>query len=218
MNNLKLKISIELYENVPCTRLSCDDIAVSHHALVINSEIRSKYTHEELKNIIKKEIPRVTEFATKDLIDKIKLPLNTSIGDQEKIHKETLENLFPGIGVTVYHSEGIFVLLNFFKKGGPYNIDDILHPLDPCGGWLTSRHLNMYSKLNDGTWSYAYNSHHYYEGIVERVPAPIDEKVVDQYFKTSGINYKIDINTILPLPEAEARKPRESDDGDFVIE
>lgn len=214
MSNLKLRITIALDDNVSNNRLSMNNnnnIAVSHYNRIIASEIRSATTNEELKEIIKIEISRAMEFARKDLMNKIILPLTTDIQTQEKIHKEALENLFPNIRIKLYHSDGKFRLYGFSGKEGPYISSNISHPLDPHEGYLTTKYNNMYSKLSDGTWTYAYQTGGYYKGIAELVSAPVDETVIEQYFKAAGVGYEIKTETLLPLPEVKPYEPEEDE-------
>jgi hypothetical protein len=201
MKQFKLKISAHLCESEPGEHDAYDSyIAGENHVRIIDGELRLKLSHDELKELISRELRFGTDWLNRQMLDKIQLPLTKTVKNQIDEIQNDLHKLIPNWRLSVLVSDGVFRIYAVCSQPFVGEITDIFHPLNP-NQYLTTKYSGMRDKLSDGTWTYGYQCHNCYEGVVERLEAPFDETVVADYFKNKGLKYKISCVDILPLPE-----------------
>jgi hypothetical protein len=198
MRDLKLKISISLSElgekfsSDQCLSFSCSE-------RIIDKELRKILNDERLSAVVREEIYRGFQFSEKDLFSKIRFPLTMDLKETGERIRDDLRRLIPNVSFTGYFSDYTYRISHISLL--PFNggTIDILHP--KSNEHLTTKYIDGRSKLGDGTWTYIYQCHESYAEIIEIVPAPFDESVVSNYFKSIGISYEILTTRIIPLPE-----------------
>jgi len=205
MRNLRLKIQVILDEDGSWSPTLAN---VSTHR-IIDKQLRIAMDDNVLRTIIDKELTMGSMWVSKEILKALKLPLNVDTKELEETIKKELEELFPNFSISLYFNEGKFRIYSFHDKPYTGTTVEIRHPL-ASDQLLTTRYYGMYDRLEDGTWCYVDQCHDYYEGVLERVPAPLDVDKLMEYCKNKDIEFELPTHRIQPLP---APKPPDEDDG-----
>lgn len=206
MRNLKLKIYISLVEEENKSGMN-QLLSSSCSYRIIDKEIRQKYSHKEILNLISTELDMGHQYYKRDLISKIQLPLNEDLKEKEIKILSDLKEIIPNVIFSGYFLDNVFNI--YSVQSFPFKgiTEDICHP-NSRNSILTTIYRNSFSKLKDGYWTYTHQGHDFYRETAIRIPNPFDENVLENYFKEIGIKFQIITHEIIPLPDVE-------EDNDF---
>lgn len=212
MKNLKLIISVNLVEFTEGDHDAFSKNITGHStARVISGELRNP--PYEIKSIINRELSNGFEYLSFNLSKELKnIDLQSDMKSQEDQIAKDIMGLFPNLThVTAYWSDGVF-RIGSFNVVGSWDLIVVNYPGTDI--YLTNKYPSSRNKLADDTWTYGYQGASYYSEIIERVEAPIDEQILDKYFKDRRIPYKLSVYQPHPMPPI----PEKNADEEYVDE
>lgn len=195
MRNLTLKMHISLHEGSELHSIS--PLSSVHSSVIIP---RGQINDEFLRGIIDNRITTDSIELSGLMLGNIKIPLDLDTAELRNTIVRKLEEQFPNLSFGAYIHDSKFTVYTINNKEiSSIKETHIYHPFDKM--ILTTRYHDIFVKLEDGTWTNLYQGHDFYEGIVQRVPAPIDEILFNVILNSFNIPYEIQLNKLTPLPE-----------------
>jgi hypothetical protein len=205
MKNLRVEFHVVIYETTG-NKAPFDTVGYPLLNIIkkdtIKESDRLTSNNAELSQVILDTIKKNTLHVKKALAE-MNPPISQNRNElSARILKELCE-LFPGIGFSGYWSDDRYRVYNLYKKDvKSYASVPVNHPKAPHQR-LTEKYPEFFAKLDDGRWTYGYNSGGYFKGVAEIIPAPIDESKMKRYFKKLGVDFTLATESLDPLPEPE---------------
>ena len=192
MNDIKITLSASINYSSEEGLLNFQDVTSEKCCRIIDKSVVEQLDENDLKDVIKREMQEGFYYLARKSIEikERQGSLKASKKELKNRLNKYLEEKFPEYYMPIsWHENEDPSIGSFCLKGRSFKPVDINFPGTEYV--LTTKYMNMFVPLSDGTWTYEYQCSNYYTEIIEKINPPIPEKDLEEVLAAAEIPIKL---------------------------